>query len=102
MQVIGFQLERENEMAATAGDKGRPETIVLINGFWLTALSCIAGGNDHTVPASVTEANYKLFKKSSAVTDFPEFPGGKHWMIGQPGWEKAADYALDWALKSAR
>ena len=48
------------------------------------------------------EANYKLFKKSSAVTDFHEFPDRTHWTIGQPGWEKVADYALDWALKSAR
>lgn len=60
-------------------------------------LLLIAGGKDHTVPASVTQANYKLFGHSTAITDFKEYPDRTHWTIGQPGWEDVADYALDWA-----
>ncbi|MEO7216980.1 MAG: alpha/beta fold hydrolase [Gemmatimonadaceae bacterium] len=88
--------------ASLANFNPHAETTVNFHNDDRGPLLLIAGGNDHTVPVSVTEANYKLFKKSSAVTDFHEFPDRTHWTIGQPGWEKVADYALDWALKSAR
>ena len=35
-------------------------------------------GNDHTLPASVTKANFNLFKKSMAVTEFREYPDRTH------------------------
>ncbi len=65
-------------------------------------LLLIAGGRDHTVPASVTRANYNLFNKSSAVTAYREFEDRTHWTIGEPGWEEVADVALEWALEHAR
>ena len=61
-------------------------------------LLLIAGGKDYVAPASVTEANFKLYRKSSAVTDFKEFPDRSHFTIGEAGWEQVADYALDWAV----
>ncbi len=64
-------------------------------------LLLIAGGRDHTVPASVTRANYELFRKSSAVTGYREFDERTHWTIGEPGWEEVADFALEWALEHA-
>lgn len=60
-------------------------------------LLLIAGGKDHIAPASVTKANYHLYRHSNAVTDFKEFPDRSHFTLGQPGWEEVADYALDWA-----
>jgi alpha-beta hydrolase superfamily lysophospholipase len=57
---------------------------------------------DHVSPPSVVKANYNLYRKSRAVTDYKEFPGRTHYILGQDGWEEAADYALDWAVKSAR
>lgn len=60
-------------------------------------LLLIAGGQDHVAPASVTEANFKLYRQSKAVTDYKEFPERPHFTIGAPGWEEVADYALDWA-----
>lgn len=62
-------------------------------------LLLIAGGRDHTVPASVTRANYRLFQASRAVTAYREYPERTHWTIGQDGWEEVADFALDWALQ---
>ncbi len=62
-------------------------------------LLLIAGGKDHTVPATVTQANYKLFQYSTAITEFKEYPDRTHWTIGQPGWEAVADHALDWASR---
>lgn len=60
-------------------------------------LLLISGDNDHVSPASVVEANFKLYAKSSAVTEFRNFPGRTHYTLGQPGWEQVADYALTWA-----
>jgi len=65
-------------------------------------LLLIAGGKDHIVPASVTKANYKLYARSKAVTEYKEFPERSHFTVGQPGWEPVADFALDWSVAHAR
>jgi pimeloyl-ACP methyl ester carboxylesterase len=62
-------------------------------------LLLISGGKDHISPASVVKANYNLYRKSNAVTDYKEFPERSHYTLGQPGWEEVADYALDWAVR---
>ena len=48
-------------------------------------------------PPSVVKANFNLYRKSSAVTDYKEFPERTHFTLGQTGWEEVADYALTWA-----
>ncbi len=60
-------------------------------------LLLIAGELDHTVPAVVDHSAFKHYGKSKAVTDYKEFPGRSHFIIGQEGWEEVADYAIDWA-----
>lgn len=60
-------------------------------------LLLIAGGKDHVSPASVVEANFRLYGKSSAITEYREFPERTHYTLGQSGWEEVADYALTWA-----
>jgi pimeloyl-ACP methyl ester carboxylesterase len=57
----------------------------------------IAGQADHIVPPKVNKANWRLYRKSPAVTDYQEFPGRSHFIIGQDGWQEVADYALNWA-----
>jgi len=64
-------------------------------------LLLIAGGKDHIAPASLTRANFDLYEKSKAVTAYKEFPERSHFTIGEKGWEAVADYALDWAVRSA-
>ena len=54
------------------------------------------------MPPSVNRSNANHYRKSAARTDFHEFEGRDHWTCGAPGWERVADYALDWALKNAR
>ncbi|MEO7102334.1 MAG: alpha/beta fold hydrolase [Gemmatimonadaceae bacterium] len=88
--------------ASLANFNPHAETTVNFHNDDRAPLLLISGGNDHTVPASVTKANFELFKKSKAVTDYREFPSRAHWTIGQPGWEQVADYSLDWAVKHAR
>jgi pimeloyl-ACP methyl ester carboxylesterase len=57
-----------------------------------------AFGEDHVVPAKASRHNAEKYRKSTAVTEFKEFPGRPHFP-GAPGWEDVADYALDWALR---
>lgn len=47
----------------------------------------------------MNKANWRLYRKSPAVTDYHEFPGRSHFIIGQDGWEEVAEYALTWATR---
>ncbi|HEX4338791.1 MAG TPA: alpha/beta fold hydrolase [Polyangiaceae bacterium] len=60
-------------------------------------LLIIAGEKDHVSPPSVNVANAKLQHKSTAITAFKQFAGRPHFLIGAPGWEEIADFALSWA-----
>lgn len=64
-------------------------------------LLMIAGEQDNIMPASLNRTNYEKYKKKSpSITDFKEFPGRSHMILGQKGWEEVADYALDWAERA--
>lgn len=65
-------------------------------------LLLIAGETDHTVPAVVDRSAAKHYAKSTALTEYKEFPGRSHFIIGQEGWEEVADYALRWSVEHAR
>ncbi|MGC5020876.1 alpha/beta hydrolase [Micromonospora sp. DT47] len=64
-------------------------------------LLLIAGGEDHVAPPQLVKANAALYQKSRAVTAYHGFPGRSHFTVGEPGWEKVSDYALDWAVEMA-
>ena len=55
-----------------------------------------AGGKDHTVPAAITKATLKLYRKSPAVTDYKEFPDRGHSLALDHGWQDVADAVLAW------
>jgi pimeloyl-ACP methyl ester carboxylesterase len=59
-------------------------------------LLLIAGSNDNIIPPSLNKANYEKYRQSFSVTDFKEFAGRTHFIIGQTGWEEVADYVLTW------
>jgi pimeloyl-ACP methyl ester carboxylesterase len=61
----------------------------------------IASDKDHVVPAKASRSNYEKYAQSSAVTEFKEFPGRSHFLVGQKGWEEIADFALSWATANA-
>ena len=61
-------------------------------------LLLVAGGKDRVVPSSLVRANFELYRESKAETDYKEFRDRTHFIIGQDGWEKVADYVLGWAL----
>jgi pimeloyl-ACP methyl ester carboxylesterase len=66
-------------------DFGRPRRPLLIT----------AGEKDHIIPASLNRANYKKYRGPS-VTDFREFAGRDHFLIGSRGWQEIADTCLGW------
>jgi pimeloyl-ACP methyl ester carboxylesterase len=59
-------------------------------------LLLIAGSDDHIIPAGLNRTNYARYRASPSVTDFKEFPGRVHFIIGQSGWEEVAGYVLAW------
>jgi pimeloyl-ACP methyl ester carboxylesterase len=54
-----------------------------------------AGQNDHIIPASLNRLNYNKYH-GPAVTNFKQFAGRDHFLIGSKGWEDVADYCLEW------
>jgi len=64
-------------------------------------LLIIAGGADHVSPVAINREIAERQGASTAITAYKEFPGRSHYILGQPGWEEVADYALEWALHPA-
>ena len=59
-------------------------------------LLLIGGSQDHVVPARLNRINFRLYRHSSAVTGYREFPHRSHFIIGQTGWREVAEFALTW------
>ena len=62
-------------------------------------LLLISGGEDNSIPASLNHSNFKKYKNHGSVTDYKEFAGRNHFVLGQPTWKENADYILDWIGK---
>jgi len=88
--------------AAFANFNPHAATAVNFDNAERAPLLLISGGKDHVSPASVVEANFKLYRKSSALTEYREFPERTHYTLGQSGWEAVADHALAWSETHAR
>jgi len=59
-------------------------------------LLLIAGLADNIIPASLNKSNFARYKAAPSVTDFKEFAGRTHFIIGQKNWEEIADIVLAW------
>lgn len=66
-------------------DFNKPHRPLLITG----------GDKDHIIPASLNRSNHAKYKGPS-ITDFKEFAGRDHFLIGSRGWQEIADYCLEW------
>jgi len=55
----------------------------------------IAGSTDHIMPASLNYTNFKKYKNSNSITEYKEFEGKNHYVLGLPSWKDEASYALD-------
>lgn len=61
----------------------------------------ISGGNDNVIPPALNKTNLKRYKSRSSVTDFKEFEGRNHFLLGQKNWEEVADYCMEWIASRA-
>lgn len=59
----------------------------------------VSGSSDHTIPASLNYSNYKKYRNSGSVTEYQEFKGRNHFVLGQETWKENADYILEWIRK---
>lgn len=59
-------------------------------------LLLIAGADDHIIPAAMNRTNFRKYAPQAGITEFKEFAGRNHFLIGQQGWEEIADYSLQW------
>lgn len=62
-------------------------------------LLLIMGGQDHTVPESITKAEYKLQRGDGLTTDLMEFADRGHSLTIDSGWHEVADACLAWINK---
>lgn len=53
----------------------------------------VAGSKDRMTPAAVIR---KIHSKYQTVATYKEFERHGHWLIGEQGWEKTAEYVCDW------
>lgn len=56
----------------------------------------IAGSADHLIPPSLNRLNQARYGDGASTTDFKEFAGRTHFIIGQAGWEEVAGYVAAW------
>lgn len=115
MPFAGFQYSFVNGMPEAEQRKAYeqvvPESIRLARGS-LTPISrinfkkqhapllMVAGENDQLIPASLVRANHKRYQASSpSITEYQEFKGRNHFLVGADGWQEIADYSLEWIEK---
>ena len=80
---------------------GHQDTYVDFRNEDRAPLLFIAGEEDNLMPPAVNQSNVKHYRHTKSLTDYKEFPGRSHYIVGQEGWEEVADYALEWAVENA-
>lgn len=64
-------------------------------------LLMIAGSTDNIIPASLNKRNFNRYSDKNSVTDFKEFAGNNHFVVGLPNWKETAQYIQHWLGKHA-
>lgn len=77
---------RDTITAAAHVDFSKPHAPLLLT----------SGSTDNTIPASLNYDNYRKYQHSDSITDYKEFEGRNHFVLGQPTWKEDADYILNW------
>lgn len=55
-----------------------------------------SGSIDTIIPAHLNKRNYKRYQQNGSVTEYKEFPGRNHFVLGQTTWEEDAEYIYHW------
>lgn len=56
----------------------------------------VGGGSDHIFPPNLTQTIARRYKNTNSWVNVKIFEGKSHFICGEPGWEKVADYILEW------
>lgn len=59
----------------------------------------IGGESDNIFPPSLTKTLANKYKDKNSRVDLHIFENRSHFICGEPGWEKVADYVLNWYEK---
>lgn len=60
-----------------------------------------SGSEDTIIPASMNLRNFRKYPQNNgSVTEYKEFPGRNHYVLGQSTWREDADYILDWIART--
>ena len=59
-------------------------------------LLLISGTADHTVPDATTQATFRQYRNSPAVTELRRFEGRGHSLVIDSGWREVATACLEW------
>jgi alpha-beta hydrolase superfamily lysophospholipase len=73
-----------------------PPTQVHFSNDERAPLLIVGAGEDNTVPASVSKAQYKKYEKSAARTDYLEFEGRPHLFVAGEGAAEVAEAIDSW------
>jgi len=73
-----------------------PPTEVHFKNEGRAPLLIVGATEDHTVPASLSKAQYKHYERSAAKTDYLEFEGRPHLHMVAPDWQEVAAEIDGW------
>lgn len=62
-------------------------------------LLLLAGDQDTIMPASLNQRNFRRYPQEGSITEYKEFAGRNHFVLGQPTWKEEADFILEWLEK---
>ncbi len=82
--------------AGFANFRMNPPTEVDFKNDERAPLLIVGATEDHTIPASVAEKQYKKYERSSAQTDYVEFEGRPHLLMAAEGWDEVAASIDGW------
>jgi len=80
------RIARDGLTSAAKVDFDRPHAPLLF----------LAGSTDHIIPASLNYSNFKHYTHVGSVTEYHEFEGRNHFVLGQPTWQEDARFILCW------
>ena len=55
-----------------------------------------SGDQDTITPAHLNLRNFKRYPQDGSITEYKEFPGRNHYVLGQSTWKEDADFILSW------
>lgn len=56
----------------------------------------ISGSTDNIMPASLNYSNFKRYSDKNSITEYKEYEGHNHNVLGLPTWKEEANYIYDW------